>query len=127
MTKSDFVRRRIAPIAFGVVIVLMARESCVKEERTHATFVLDFGAAVRDVHAVDAELWIEGDQLAVFHRVALDHMSIGTAKFTAALPAHDGEVRIDVELANGEHRKLTRPVHADEGATVTIPLEAALK
>ncbi len=65
------------PVAFGVVIALMARESCSKEHRTHATIVVDFGAAEPTVHAVDADLWIGDDQVSHFHRVALDHMHIG--------------------------------------------------
>ena len=120
-------RRRIAPVAFVAAIALLARETCNKQERIHATLVLDFGAAMPDVRAVDAELWIDGEQLSVFHRAALDGMQIGVAKFAAALPAADAELRIEVQLSYSVPRvRATRHVHADDGATVTIPLERDL-
>ena len=71
MTKYDLFRRRIAPVAFALAIVLIARDACHKQEQNKATFVIDFGAAQPRVKAVDVELWMQGDQLAVFHRAAL--------------------------------------------------------
>jgi hypothetical protein len=126
VTKYDLFRRRIAPIAFGIAIVLMARESCHKHERTQATIVLDFGAQEPAVKAVDAELWMDGDMVSTFHHARLGE-HIGITKFTGSLPDTDGELRIDVDLATGEHRHVVRHVHADEGATVTVPLERDLK
>lgn len=125
MSKYDLLRRRIAPIAFGIVIALIAYDACNKQERTHATIVLDFGAAERDVRAVEAEIWMNGEQVTQFRRVAVNGR-IGTSQFKTSLPDTDGEVRIDVELANGDHRPITRVIHVAEGATVTIPLERDL-
>lgn len=124
MTKYDLFRRRIAPVAFGIAIVLMARESCKKqdEQRARASIVIDVGAA--DVRAIDAEVWEGGEQVAVFHRRALAGHAIGAIRFDA--PAHDGEVRIDVELPSGM-RHVVRSLHADEGAVVTMPLGPALQ
>lgn len=127
MTRYDLIRRRLAPIAFGVAIVLMARESCSKQQRTHATFVLDLGAAASTAHAVDAEIWMNGEQVSVFHRVALDGLHLGKTQFSGSYPATDGELRIDVELAPGDHRKITRKIHLDEGATVTVALDHELR
>ncbi len=126
MSKYDLFRRRIAPIAFGIAIVLMARQSCEKGERAHATFVVDLGAARAEARAVDVELWVGADMIAELHRHALDGSTIGTPRFDAVLPAPDGELRIDVDLPAG-HRHVVRRVHADEGATVTVPLGDALK
>jgi hypothetical protein len=126
VTKYDLFRRRIAPIAFGLAIVLMARQSCDKGERAHATFVLDLGAARAEARAVDVELWIGNDLAAELHRHALDGATIGTPRFDAVLPTSDGELRIDVTLPSGA-RHVVRHVHVDEGATVTIPLGEALK
>jgi hypothetical protein len=127
VSKYDLFRRRIAPIAFGLAIVLMARQSCQKGERTHATFVLDLGAARSQARAVDVELWTGSDMVAELHRHALDGSTIGTPRFDAVLPgSSDGELRIDVDLPAGP-RHVVRRVHADEGATVTVPLGDALK
>lgn len=126
MSKYDLFRRRIAPIAFGVAIVLMARQSCEKGQRTHATFVLDLGAARGEARAVDVELWTSTEMVAELHRHALDGSTIGTPRFEAVLPGSDGELRIDVALPAG-YRHVVRHVHADEGATVTVPLGDALK
>ena len=127
MTKLDFLRRRIVPVAFGVAIALMARESCNKEHRTHATIVLDYGAVEATVHAVDAELWVHDEQVSQFHRVALDHARIGSTRFVTALAEPDAELRIDVELASGEHRQIVRRIHADDGATIDVPIERDLR
>ena len=121
MTKYDLFRRRIAPVAFGLAIVLIAREQCNKQERSKATFVLDFGAAQPAVKAVDAELWIGGSQIAVFHRNALAGGSIGDVRFDAQLPSEDAEVRIDVDLGD-RHPHVVRHVHAVEGSIVNVPL-----
>lgn len=120
-------RRRIAPLAFGLAIVLMARESCNKHERAHATIVLDFGAAQPEVRTVEAQLWMNGDEIADFRRNALDGSSIGTVKFDAVLPASDGQLRIDIDLAHAPHQHLVRDIHATDGATVIVPLGDALK
>jgi hypothetical protein len=126
VTRYDLFRRRIAPIAFGLAIAGMAWQSCHKHQQTHATFVLDLGAAAADVRAVDAELWIDGGEVAQFHRNALDGHAIGAVRFEAVLPASDGELRIDVDLRAG-HRHVVRSVHAVDGGTVTVPLEADLR
>lgn len=127
MTRYDFFRKRIAPIAFLGAVALIAYDTCDKQERTRATFVLDFGSAVNEVRAVEAEVWMRGEQVTQFRRTALDGGHIGTAKFEGSLPATDGELRVDVELSAGDHRMVTRQIHIDEGATVTIPLERELR
>jgi len=126
VTKYDLFRRRIAPIAFGIAIAVMARQSCQKQEQAHATIVLDFGSAAAEVTAVDAELWMNGAEVAQFQRATVAGRAIGTPRFDAVLPAADGELHIDVDV-HGTHRHVVRAVHAAEGATVTVPLESELK
>ena len=125
MTKYDLFRRRIAPIAFGVAIVLMARQSCNKQQQEHATFVLDLGAARADARAVDAELWMHDGMVAELHVHALEGSPMRTPTFDAIVPANDGELRIDVDLPT-VHRHVVRHVHVEDGATVTVPLADAL-
>ncbi|MFT3699861.1 MAG: hypothetical protein QM831_42345 [Kofleriaceae bacterium] len=114
----DLFRRRIAPILFGVVIALMARKSCQNDHRTHATFVLDYGAQKPHVQAVAADLWMNGEVVATFSR-----QGHGTAQFDGAFPADDGEIKLDVTMDTGEHKAISRRVHLDENATVTVNLE----
>jgi len=126
VTKYDLFRRRIAPIAFGLVLAFIAYDTCNKHERTRATVVLDFGSAGERVHAVEAEIWMNGEQVTQFRREAQGR-TIGRTEFKTSLPDHDGEIRIDIELTGGEHRPTTRKIHVDEGATVTVPLERELQ
>ena len=127
MTRYEFFRKRIAPVAFLVVVGLIAYDACHKQERTRATIVLDYGAAAPEVKAVEAEIWMNNEQVTQFRRVALDGMQIGATKFEASLPDVDGEIRIDVDLGDKGHRELTRKIHVEEGATVTVPLERDLR
>ena len=121
MTRYDLFRKRIAPIAFVVAMALLVRESCNKAERTHATIVMDFGGAEPSVVAVDADLSIDGALLSRFHQGTLTGQHIGKPRFETAMPSQDGSLQIDVELASG-HRQITRAIHVEEGATVTLSL-----
>ena len=127
MTKYDLIRRRIAPIAFGFAIAFMAYETCDKQERTSATIVIDYGAAERDVRAIEAEVWMNGEQVTQFRRAAVADGLIGPTQFKGSLPASDGELRMDVELRSGEHRTANRAIHVTEGATIRIQLERDLR
>jgi len=127
VTRYDLFRKRIAPIAFGVAIVLLARDSCMKQERTHATIVLEPGAARPEIRSVEADLFINGEQITAFRRDAVEGAYIGPMQFQAALPAHDADLRLDVDLGARGHRAFVRHVHTDEGATVTVPLESDLR
>lgn len=126
MTRYELFRKRIAPALFLAAVAWIAYDTCDKHERTKATFVFDYGSAAHDVRSVEAEIWMNGQQVTEFRRNALDGAYIGATKFEGSLPDTDGELRIDVELANGEHRLVTRQIHFAEGATVTIPLERDL-
>jgi hypothetical protein len=127
VTRYELFRKRIAPIAFGIAIVLLARDSCMKEHRIHTTFVLEPGAAVHEIRSVEADLYVDGNQLSAFRRNADDGAYIGPMRFDAALPEKDAELRLDVDLGARGHRAFTRRVHAIEGATVTVPLDSDLQ
>lgn len=125
MSRYDLFRRRIAPVAFLLAIGLIARDSCEKSHRTHTTVELQLGDARPRVRAVDVDV-VTGDQtIAQFHRAALPGALIGPCRFELALPEDDGQLRIDVDLG-AEHRRLTRPFHAVEGATLFVPIEGDL-
>src|SRR5512135_2624847 len=98
-----------------------------KEHRTHATFVLDPGAAVHEIRSVEADLYTDGNQLTAFRRNADDGAYIGPMRFEASLPEKDAELRFDVDLGARGHRTFIRHVHADDNATVTVPLDSDLR
>lgn len=125
MSRYDLFRRRIAPVAFFLAIGLIARDSCEKSHRTHTTVELQLGEARSRVRAVDVDV-VTGDQtVARYHRAALPGAMIGPCRFELAVPEDDGQLRIDVDLG-AEHRRLTRPFHAVEGATMFVPLDGDL-
>ena len=125
MSRYDLFRRRIAPVAFFLALGLIARDSCEKSHRTHTTVELQLGDARSRVRAVDVDAVTDGETVARFHRAALPGSLIGPCRFELALPADDGELRIDVDLG-AEHRRLTRAFHAVEGTTLSVPLEGDL-
>jgi hypothetical protein len=126
VTRYEFFRRRIAPIAFLCVVGLIAYDACQKQQRNHATIVIDLGAAEPRVTSVEAELIVGGEPIGMFRRAALPGAKIGPCRFETAMPDADGDLRIEVGMA-GATRKLTRHVHAEEGATVTISIGAELE
>jgi hypothetical protein len=125
VSRYDLFRRRIAPVAFFLAIGLLARDSCEKSHRTHTTVELQLGDARPRVRAVDVDAVTGGEIIARFHGAALPGLLIDPPRFELALPADDGELRIDVDLG-AEHRRLTRPFHAIEGATMFVPIEGDL-
>ena len=125
MSRYHVWRRRLAPVAFGIAIAVLARDSCTKAQRTHATVVIDLGAGARDARALDADVLIGDDVLATYHKAALPGSGLGATKFEASIPAEDADVRIDIDLGT-RHVKVARRIHIVEGSTVTVPLERDL-
>jgi hypothetical protein len=121
VSRYDLFRRRLAPLAFFVAIGLIARDSCDKDKRTHATVELQLGADRPSIHAVDVDVVVDAQTVATFHRAALPGSTIGPCRFQLSVPDDDGELRIDVDLG-ATHRQLTRRFHAVEGATIVVPI-----
>ena len=115
MSRSQLFRRRIAPIAFGLAIVLLARDACNKEQRTHTTIVFDVGK--HHVEDLAAELFVDGTYVANFHNAGFT----GTVKFDASLPSDYGELRIDLDVGNTIKHEV-RHFQATDGGTVIVPL-----
>jgi hypothetical protein len=109
------------------MVGVIAYDACSKEERTHATIVLDLGEAAADVRTVDAELMTAtGESLSVFHRAAPPGGTIGPCRFDAALPDEVAQIRIDVGLRD-KMRTITKTLRPIEGSTVTVPLGPLLQ
>ena len=127
MTKYDLFRRRIVPAAFVLVLGLMAYDMCGKHERTQVTLVLEYGVYAHDVRRVEGEVWMNGQRATILKREALDGAYIGKTQFEVSLPDTTGELRLDVDLANGERKHVIRQLHLREGETVTFALEPDLR
>lgn len=127
MSGYDLFRKRIAPIAFVIAIGLLVRESCQQAERFHATIVLDFGDAEPKVRAVDARVIVGDEEFGRLQRAAMPNMRIGVTKLEVALPAKDAELQIDLDVGEPKPRHIVRLIHAEDGATVTVPLASELR
>jgi hypothetical protein len=128
VTRYEFFRKRIAPVLFLGMVGWIAYDSCQKEERTHATIVIELGDAEASVKNLSADLIVEQEPIAHFEKHALAGMRVGCpCKFETAMPAEAGVLKLDVELAGGEHRLLTRQVRAIEGGKITVQLANDLR
>ncbi len=126
MTRYQFFRKRIAPVLFLGMVGVIAYDACRNEQRTHATIVLDLGAAAPEVREVNAELFSGGSSIAVFQRIAPPGAGIGPCRFETALPEEVAELRIDVRLTD-RSRSLTKTIRPIEGSVTTVPLADALR
>jgi hypothetical protein len=127
VTRWDFIRRRIIPVAMVVVFALLAYETCNKQERTQVTFVIEYGVFAEDVREVEAEVWMNGERVTSFRRAATEGAFIGKTRFQASLPDTSGELRIDATMTSGDVKHVTRKLHVSEGQTVTFDLEPDLR
>lgn len=127
MSSYDRFRRRIAPVAFALALGFIAYDTCQKQERTEATIVLDFGDVEPTVRAVEAEIWMDGDPVTTYRREAQPGGLLGPARFDTSLPGTEGELRLTVDLGDGDQRQITRNLHVREGATMTVRLEHDLR
>lgn len=121
----ELFKRRVLPIAFICGMAVLIQHTCNGASRTHATIVIDLGEAAAFVKKVDAQLVVDGEANAEFHRVALPDLSIGPCQFEVAMPKDDGQLTIDVELPTGT-KHFVRNIHAAEGAIVRVPLGSEL-
>jgi hypothetical protein len=121
VSRYDLFRRRLAPIAFFLVIALIAKDSCDKQRRTHTTVELALGDDRPSIRAVDVDVVVEGQTVTTYHRAAMPGSTIGPCLFQLSSPSDDGELRIDLDLG-ASHRQLTRRFHAVEGAKIVVPV-----
>ena len=72
-------------------------------------------------------MWANGAQLSQFRRNAPDGGYIGPMRFDAPLTEKDAELHLDVDLGARRPPGVRAALHAEEGATVTVPLESDLR
>jgi hypothetical protein len=121
VSRYDLFRRRIAPIAFALALALIVRDSCQKDQRTHTSVELTFGAAASQVRGVEVDVVAGGETIATFRRAAPSDGAIGPCRFPLTTAQDDGELRIDVDLG-ATHQRIIRRFHAVEGSTLVVPL-----
>ena len=121
MSRYDLFRRRIAPVAMVLVLVLIARDGCEKDQRAHTDVELVFGATRGTVRAVDVDVMVGGDVVATYHQAATSGPAVGRCVFRLSVSAESGEFRIDVDRG-GRHQRLTRRFHVLEGGTLRVEI-----
>jgi len=123
VTRYEFFRKRIAPVLFLGMVGVIAYDACRKQERTHATIVIDLGEADARVKGFTADLVVENETIARFERHALPDLRLGCpCKFETAMPAETGELRFEVTV-DGQIKKLTKRISVIEGGKTTIKLD----
>lgn len=127
MTRYQLFRRRLAPIAFILGLGAIIWGTCEKQQRTHATIVIDVGEAEPRIEAIEGELFVEGEVVGVLHRTALPGGGIGPIRFDVSMPKDEGELRLVVDLRGDDTRTIVRRIHAKEGATITVPIASELR
>lgn len=127
MTRYEFFRKRIAPVLFLGMVLLIAYDAWKKEEHAgiQGTVVIELGEAEPRVRSLEAEMFVRGASISTFRRAALPGAQIGDTRFEARMPEPGGELRITVDLGDAR-RRLSRAVHLEDGATVRIDLAADL-
>lgn len=125
MSRYDFFRKRIAPVAFLIVVGLIAYDAYDKEraERARATIVIDLGSAASRVRSVDAELTVDGESVGTFQRDLA--MKPGELRFEVRMPKEQGELRVVADVG-GAKRSVVRKVDVEEGGTTTVSIGSEL-
>jgi hypothetical protein len=126
VSRYDLFRRRIAPIAFALAVGLLAYETCTKQQRTHATIFLQLGDAAPNVKSIAAEVTIGDESFAQYYQATTAGSVIKLPPFEVSLPEQDAQLRIDAEMTTSR-KQLTRRIHIEEGAKVTVPLADELR
>lgn len=127
MTRHELFRKRIAPVLFLCLLGLIAYDAWRKGTNAGitGTVVIELGEARPRVRALETEMFVGGESVSVFRRTALPGSLIGECRFEAHMPAPDGELRITVDLGD-TRRQLSRGVHIEDGARVTVDLSSEL-
>ncbi len=115
-------RRRIAPLAFALGLGLLIHQTCTAPQRIHVTIVLDLGGAAPTTRWIEAHLFVDGDDIASHEQTALPGMQLGDVRFKAAMPEPDGRLEVIYEV-DGTRQRAVRAIHAEEGATITVPID----
>lgn len=125
MSRYDFFRKRIAPVAFLIVVGLIAYDAWDKDraERARATIVIDLGSAAPRVRSVDAELSVDGESVGSFQRDLA--MKPGELRFEVRMPKERGELRVDADVG-GTKKRVIRKVDVEEGGTTTVSIGSEL-
>lgn len=115
---KNLLRKRILPAAFIMGMAFLVQYTCDRQSRYKAT--VDF-AVTTDTRALEAIVRGVTDQPDADPIATLRCVLPGPCRFDVTLPDPDATVAIDLTLADGTHKQLTRSIRAaSDGASVTI-------
>ena len=120
----DIVRKRIAPVAFLLALVVLATRTC-GSETASVELVFDPGAARDRLVRLHVDVHRPGDDgapVAYFDSAAGPRM-----RWTLQLDPGDYRLAFRATLAGGEVRRFDRTIVAEDNAVVTLSLERSLQ
>ena len=124
-------RRRIAPVAFLLAVVLLGSRTCATEA-TRVEIRLDLGAAATHVETLRVDVFPAdaATGVASFERHLRGQPVPGALGFEAALDPGTYRLRVDVRLRAGATRTLERTIVVGEPmgerTVISVDLEQAL-
>jgi hypothetical protein len=123
----DTFRKRIAPVALMIALVLLATRTC-STEIARVEMALDFGAAAERVRQVRVDMFPRGEERSVlfFERAYGERGVTSPPSLEAQLDAGTHEMLFEVVLDDGL-RRFTRIVEVTDQATITVKLERDLR
>jgi hypothetical protein len=121
-SRYQWFRRKLAPVALVVALLVLAHETCNKKGAESETIELRFGDHVRELRSVHAEIFVDGQPAGHMDRdLSVDPNTPVT--FPAVLDGERATIRIDVVTATGP-RRFERTLTA--GSRVIVDLGAEL-
>jgi hypothetical protein len=126
VTGYELFRKRIAPVLFLGMVGLIAYDAWKTEENAGitGTVIVELGEVEPRVRSLEAEV-VAGGVSSRLRREAAPGTRIGEFRLKAHMPEPHGELRLTIDLGDA-HRRLTRAVYIEDGATVRIDLPAEL-
>lgn len=122
----DIFRKRVAPIAFLIGLVVLGTRTC-STEMAEVELTFDFGSAAADVRSLRVDVFREGESIGAitFERHYGDDGAKSDPRVEATLDAGTYHVAFSVVMKDGR-RRFDRTMTINDRAAVTLSLERDL-
>lgn len=125
------IRKRVAPLAFLIALVVLATRTC-STEVADVEITLDFGSAAAEVRSLRVDVFPEDSNIGViqFQRTYDQRGVVEAPRLHAQLDPGDYELAFDVVLGDTAEdvasKRFARRITIGDRATITVPLERDL-
>ena len=106
MTRYEWFRKRLAPVALILALVLLAHETCNRQQAASETIELRFGSHAAEVQHVRADVLV-GDQPVGYVERDLTADPTTPVRFPAVIDGDNASISIDLRTTRGP-RHVTR-------------------